>query len=94
MQIKRKADIEHVLDHFPSLAEWDKAGAKHYLVFEDRKRGGQWTLMRYNGGRFSLHGRGASYSDADERFFDDRDSLVSFLWDNRAAFNSAVRQAS
>jgi|GEM_PF-2067079 len=93
MQIRKKTDIDTILDNFSSIAEWDAQGKKLYFIFPDRKRGGQWTLMYYTGDRFSIHGLGESYMDDAEYFFEDRLSLVSFLWDNRSAFNSAVRQA-
>ncbi|EXX87750.1 hypothetical protein BG53_11440 [Paenibacillus darwinianus] len=92
MQIKKKSDIELILDSFPGIANWDEEREKHYLVFEDRKRGGQWTLMRYGDGQFSLHGRGEDYIDGDEMMFEDRDAVASFLWDNRSAYNAAVKQ--
>lgn len=92
MQIKKKSDIESIVDSFPSIANWDEERGKHYLVFEDRKRGGQWTLMRYADGRFSAHGRGGDYIDEDESFFDDLDAIASFLWENRSAYNAAAKQ--
>ncbi|MGM0879616.1 MAG: hypothetical protein ACQEXQ_01070 [Bacillota bacterium] len=91
MLIKKKIDIEFILDNFASLAQWDAAGEKFYLVFDDRKRGGQWTLMHYPENRFSVHGLGQDYVDDSELFFEDRNSVISFLWDNRAAFNAAVK---
>ncbi|CAM4362369.1 hypothetical protein L1N85_22240 [Paenibacillus alkaliterrae] len=91
MQIKKKTDIEAVLDNFSSLAQWDDVGRKFYLVFDDRKRGGQWTLMNYPENRFSVHGLGEDYIDDNELFFEEYDSVVSFLWSNRAAFNAAVK---
>jgi hypothetical protein len=94
MQIRKKTDITFVLDNFSSLAEWDEAGAKFYFVLEDRKRGGQWTLMRYEGDRYSVHGRGSDYLDEEESFFEDNEALTAFLWNNRAAFNAAVKPIS
>ncbi|UQZ82334.1 hypothetical protein SK3146_01491 [Paenibacillus konkukensis] len=92
MQIKKKSDIETLLNHFSSFAQWDVAGKKHYFVFSDRKRGGQWTLMGYPNDRFSVHGRGEDYLDEQESFFEERESIISFLWEHRSAFNSAVKQ--
>ncbi|SEB42609.1 hypothetical protein [Paenibacillus sp. GP183] len=91
MQIKKKVDIEDLLENFSSNADWDASGEKHYIVFTDHKRNGQWTLMNYPDNRFSIHSRGENYSDEDETFFDDRDQLVSFIWDNRSAFNAALK---
>ncbi|MBD0378806.1 hypothetical protein [Paenibacillus sedimenti] len=93
MQIKKKNDIDIILDNFSSIAEWDHTGKKLYLVFPDRKRGGQWTLMRYDDNRYSVHGLGQEYLDEAELFFDERDSIISFLWDNRAAFNASLKVA-
>lgn len=91
MQIKKKNDIDEILDNFSSFAKWDASGEKLYLVFADNKRGGQWTLMNYSDDRFSVHGLGRDYLDEKELFFDERNSVVSFLWDNRAAFKAAVK---
>ncbi|MDF2964274.1 MAG: hypothetical protein K0S39_6009 [Paenibacillus sp.] len=93
MQIKKKTDIEFILDRFPSIAEWDPSGEKLYFVFSDRKRGGQWTLMGYSDNRYSIHGLGPDYLDEKETFFDERNGVISFLWDNRSAFNTAVKKA-
>ncbi|NQX63483.1 hypothetical protein [Paenibacillus qinlingensis] len=90
MQIKNKQDIGLILDNFSNFAEWDAAGKKLYLVFADKKRGGQWTLMSYEDERFSVHGVGKDYEDAEELFFDERNQVLSFLWDNRAALKAAV----
>ncbi|MGG1552545.1 hypothetical protein [Paenibacillus ferrarius] len=90
MQIKKKDDISLILDNFSSYAAYDEVGKKLYLVFADRKRGGQWTLMGYEGDRFSVHGVGQDYQDEDESFFEEREHVVSFLWNNRAALKEAV----
>lgn len=93
MLIKKKGDIACILDSFETIASWDSTGSKHYLVFEDRKRGGQWTLMKYgDSGRFSVHGLGADYHDDAESFFSTSEEVVSFLWDNRAVYNAAVKR--
>lgn len=93
MQIKKKNDVSMILDNFEKFANWDAAGRKHYLVFEDRSRGGQWTLMKYSDGeRYSIHGLGADYHDEEERFFEEQAGVVAFLWDNRAGYNAAVRR--
>lgn len=93
MQIKKKIDIDLVLENFDSISHWDDKGNKHYLVFEDRNRGGQWTLMKYKiGDQFSVHGLGEDYNDEEEMFFDCRDSVASFLWENRSAYNVAIKK--
>lgn len=95
MLIKKKVDIDSILDNFESISQWDVAGNKHYLIFQDRNRGGQWTLMKYKiGGQFSVHGLGEDYSDEGELYFDSRDFVASFLWDNRSAYNAAVKKIS
>lgn len=94
MQIKKKIDIDVILDNFSSIAHWDSLGKKHYFVFEDRKRGGQWTLMNYSNERFSVHGLGENYLDESESFFEERYGVVSFLWEHRSAFNNAVKQST
>lgn len=91
MQIKKKTDAELILENFTSFAQWDENGKKYYFVFPDNKRNGQWTLMKYLEDRYSVHGLGADYSDEGETFFDERDRIVSFLWENRSAFNSALK---
>ncbi|WP_419873635.1 hypothetical protein [Candidatus Pristimantibacillus sp. PTI5] len=94
MLIKKKTDITFILENFNTLAQWDEAGEKFYLVFADRKRGGQWTLMSYGEDRFSVHGLGQDYSDKSEYFFDEQNEILSFLWENRAAFNAALKPTS
>lgn len=48
--------------------------------------------MNYSDNRFSVHGAGEDYADEEESFFEERDSVVSFLWENRSAFNAVVKQ--
>ncbi|GGI47096.1 hypothetical protein GCM10008018_20450 [Paenibacillus marchantiophytorum] len=91
MQIKKKNDIGLILDNFSSFAKWDASGKKLYLVFADNKRGGQWTLMNYGDDRFSVHGLGEDYQDDRESFFEERNSVVTFLWNHRAALKAAVQ---
>lgn len=93
MQIKKKSDIGLVLERFSSFANWDAEGNKHYLVFEDRKRGGQWTLMKYEStDRFSVHGLGDDYNDDEEAFFEVHDNIVNFLWEHRSVYNASVKK--
>jgi hypothetical protein len=91
MLIKKKADIDFILDNYSSFAQWDALGEKLYFVFADQKRGGQWTLMNYTDNRFSVHGIGKDYLDENESFFNERNSIISFLWENRSAFNATVK---
>lgn len=93
MQIKKKSDISMVLERFEQIASWDAAGCKHYLVLEDRNRGGQWTLMKYGDcERYSIHGLGTDYHDEEEQFFDEPAGVIAFLWDNRSVYNAAVKK--
>ncbi|MNR58754.1 hypothetical protein D3C85_1798310 [compost metagenome] len=46
--------------------------------------------MNYEDERFSVHGVGNDYEDAEELFFEERTQVLSFLWDNRAALKAAV----
>lgn len=92
MQIKKKSDISLILENFERFANRDAAGNKSYIVFEDRVRGGQWTLMKYDDGRYSIHGLGADYHDDKEQFFEDSTGVIAFLWDNRAVYNAAARK--
>ncbi|WP_138751034.1 hypothetical protein [Paenibacillus sinopodophylli] len=94
MLIKKKTDIASILESFNAFSQWDQDGQKFYLVFEDRKRGGQWTLMSYGEERFSVHGLGDEYLDKQEYFFNEQAEIVSFLWQNRAAFNAALKPTS
>jgi hypothetical protein len=91
MLIKKKNDIVFILENFKELAQWDASGQKFYFVFADRKRGGQWTLMNNSDDRFSVHGLGEDYLDEHEYFFEESSQIHSFLWENRAAFNAALK---
>ncbi|GAA3325697.1 hypothetical protein GCM10020331_058640 [Ectobacillus funiculus] len=50
---------------------------KHYIVFEDRKRKGVWTLMLKEG-QWSVHGKGAEYCDEGETFLTEKKEAVDF----------------
>ncbi|SDI21651.1 hypothetical protein [Alteribacillus bidgolensis] len=83
--IKRKNDINEMLKAFDSIADYDEHGQKYYFVFQDKKRGGQWTLMK-TGNKWSIHGKGKDYCDAEEIFLTSEE-VVRFIWKNRSAVN-------
>ncbi|WP_054636563.1 hypothetical protein [Thalassobacillus sp. C254] len=90
--IRKKADIEEVLGAFSQYADFDVTGNKYYLVFKDRQRNGQWTLMNTNG-KWSVHGKGEEYCDPEEMFLT-YNELLTFLWKNRAAVNYTLKNQS
>lgn len=90
--IKKKVDIQDFIEKFELIASYDDVGQKHYLVIEDRERGGEWTLMKYSDSRWTLHGKGLDYCDQDEHRLLDKD-LVDFIWKNRALFNRKIKAA-
>lgn len=90
--IRRKADVEAMLKDFTQLAEFDQVGQKHYMVFEDMKRNGHCTLMKYENASFSVHCKGASYCDEAERFLE-FEQLIDYLWKRRKAVNTVLRDS-
>lgn len=88
--IKRKADVEALLQAFEQLAEFDELGQKHYFVFEDTEKEGQCTVMKYENASFSIHCKGASYCDNEEVFLE-LDELIDLLWKRRKAVNAVLR---
>ncbi|MFK3959778.1 hypothetical protein [Guptibacillus hwajinpoensis] len=90
--IKRKTDVETLLKNFEQIAEFDQIGQKHYIVFDDTEKEGQCTVMKYQGASFSVHCKGASYCDDQEKYLDDR-ALIGFLWKRRKAVNMILREA-
>ncbi|TKD72100.1 hypothetical protein [Pseudalkalibacillus hwajinpoensis] len=90
MIIKRKRDAEELLSNFDHVADYDKAGNKHYIVFEDFVRNGHCTIMKYDDTSFSIHGKGDSYCDENEQFIS-KDELASFLWKHRKAVNHLLK---
>ncbi|QHA91363.1 hypothetical protein [Bacillus sp. N1-1] len=90
--IKRKADVETLLKGFDQLAEFDQVGQKHYMVFEDTERNGLCTLMKYENSSFSVHCKGASYCDEEERFLESEE-LIVYLWKRRKAVNAVLRDS-
>jgi len=95
--IKNKKDISLFIESFETIAQRDEQGNKLYFVFEDRKRSGQWTLMKYPTNTFSVHGLGEEIHGATEAYCDENETtldekeLIQFLWDNRGALNEKIR---
>ncbi|WLR59304.1 hypothetical protein [Guptibacillus hwajinpoensis] len=89
--IKRKTDVETLLKDFEQIAEFDQIGQKHYLVFDDTEKEGQCTVMKYQDASFSVHCKGASYCDDQEKYLDAR-ALIGFLWKRRKAINTILRE--
>ncbi len=91
MTIKTKRDIEELWSSFCDFAQYDEKGAKHYLVFSDKERSGDWTLMVYRDGLITAHGRGIDYCDEGERVLK-REEASKFVWKNRKAINAVIRE--
>jgi hypothetical protein len=87
--MRTKKEIVATLTKFTWIADYDVELEKHYLVFEDRKRNGYWTLMLKKG-QWSIHGRGHGYCDEGETFLSEKE-VVDFLWKNRSAFRDRVK---
>ncbi|WP_018393107.1 hypothetical protein [Bacillus sp. 37MA] len=90
--IKKKLDIQDFIEKFELIASYDDVGQKHYLVIEDRERGGKSTLMKYSDSQWSLHGKGLNYCDHDEQSLVGND-FVDFIWKNRSLFNRKIKEA-
>lgn len=88
--IRSRKDVEEFLNRFKNVARYDELGKKHYFVFDDNKRGGQWTLMHYENGSYSIHGKGKTYCDEEECYLSTVE-LTKLLWNNRKALNSTLR---
>ena len=90
--LKSKKDIEQFLDGFRRISLYDEQGNKHYFVFEDKKRDGQWTLMLNEWTKtWTLHGKGCTYCDPGEQLLEPTE-IVQFIWKNRGSVNKALRQ--
>jgi len=88
-QIKSKKDAEFFLDTFETVSSRDEVGNKRYFVLADRERGGQWTLMLYPDGTWTVHGKGESYCDPEETPLSRREAC-DFVWKHRSAVNKSM----
>ncbi|MCM3791429.1 hypothetical protein RG959_20610 [Domibacillus sp. 8LH] len=90
--LRSKKDIEQFSMDFPQIAFYDDQGNKHYFVFEDKQRNGQWTLMfnEYTKA-WTVHGKGETYCDPDEQLLEPAE-MVKFIWKNRSSVNKVLRQ--
>lgn len=89
--IRSKRDISAVMQSFASWAAFDALGKKHYFVFKDEQRDGEWTLMRNQSERWSRHGKGETYCENGETWMTDKE-VIDFLWMNRRAVNASRRK--
>ncbi|WNS78774.1 hypothetical protein RRU94_02170 [Domibacillus sp. DTU_2020_1001157_1_SI_ALB_TIR_016] len=90
--LKSKKDIEQFLDDFVRISLYDEQGNKHYFVFEDKKRNGQWALMLNEGTKiWTIHGKSSTYCDPGEQVLESTE-IVQFIWKNRGSVNKALRQ--
>jgi hypothetical protein len=65
----------------------------NYFVIEDKERNGNWTLMNYPDGNWSIHGKGEQYCDEDETLLSE-DDILTFIWKNRSSINHIIKQRS
>lgn len=92
MVLKSKKDIEQFSTDFPQIASYDEQGKKHYFVFEDKQRNGQWTLMFSDDQKaWTVHGKGETYCDPDEKLLEQKE-VVQFIWNNRGSVNKVLRK--
>ncbi|WP_377889975.1 hypothetical protein [Alkalihalobacillus sp. R86527] len=91
--IKSMREVSALLSDFKKIADYDSTGKKHYIIFEDHVREGHWTVMKYDDGTYSIHGKGETYCDKEERVVS-TEELKKMLWENRKAVNKVVREAN
>ena len=91
MVIRKKLDAMHFLEDFTSIASFDYEKEKHYFVFKDKDRGGQYTLMK-KGELWSIHGKGEKYCDQGETAMNNIDELLDFLWKHRSKINLSLKE--
>ncbi|WP_017753490.1 hypothetical protein [Calidifontibacillus oryziterrae] len=91
MIIKKKKDAKEFLQNFLTVANFDDVNKKYYFVFEDKIRGGQYTLMKKDE-QWSTHGKGEDYCEIGETIYTDIDELVNFLWLHRARINQVLKE--
>lgn len=70
------------LENAERFFSYDPVGDKYYFIFDDVKRGGKYTLMRYSEGIFTIHGQGDSYCDETEKQLS-FDEVCTLIWKNR-----------
>ncbi|ULT59267.1 hypothetical protein L1999_12370 [Neobacillus drentensis] len=89
--IVSKKDIAYFLNNFLDLAEFDQQGNKHYFIFQDHTRNGDWTLMFYpDEEKWTIHGKGLDYCDESEKELTETE-LTSFLYKSRKYVNNELR---
>lgn len=91
--IKSKREIRELLLNFKEIANYDTTGEKHYIVFDDYEREGHWTVMNYDDGTYSIHGKGDTYCDKEEKVVS-TEALQKMLWENRKAVNKVIREVN
>ncbi|WP_409294306.1 hypothetical protein V1498_13910 [Peribacillus sp. SCS-26] len=89
--IVSKKDIDIFLNQFKEITDFDEEGRKHYLVFQDIQRNGDWTLMHYEAeGKWTLHGKGPGYCDPEETELS-KEELTGFVYKNRKYINREIK---
>ncbi len=91
MVIRNSNDIQRFLNEFSRFAAYDQENEKHYLVFHDKERGGQYTLMLKNN-EWSLHGLGEDYCDSEELELS-IEECQKFVWQHRKAINKSIKES-
>ncbi|MCA0987576.1 hypothetical protein [Guptibacillus algicola] len=91
--VKSKREIRELLSNFKRIADYDATGKKYYIVFDDYEREGQWTLMKYDDGSYTIHGKGNTYCDKEEKVVS-TEALQKLLWENRKAVNKVIREVN
>lgn len=94
VKITNKQDAERIIDHFPSLAQWDECGQKWFIACErvvyEGKDGCTLTIMRYPDGCFTAHCRGDDFCQPCETVLS-RQEAIDIVWKYRAACGQACK---
>ncbi len=86
-----KKDVYKFLKNFKNLSSFDEDGQKQYIVFKDKERDGQWTLMHYPADNtWTIHGKGSGYCDEGETSLT-RNEVETFIYKNRKSVNTVLR---
>lgn len=84
MIIKRRVDVENLIEKFEEFAEWD--GTKSYLTINDTKQNGSITIMKYEEAQFTYYRKNDLFWYIREVEITTKE-LYKLIWNYRKSIN-------
>ena len=87
--IKRKSEVENIIEKLEDFAKWD--GSKFYFTFNTENPKGTITIMKYEDGKITVHRKNELFWDIVEMEMNTT-RLINLIWQSRKMKNRFIKR--